>query len=88
MSLRNHSCSIFLDITVFIFLLMTTTVSAIYATKGTLSTESQQFSDSWVVEVDGGKEKANELAARHGFINLGEVEIFSLLCMCGDGKRC
>ena len=35
---------------------------------------TQRYSDSWVVEVEGGREEANVLAARHGFINIGQVK--------------
>lgn len=34
------------------------------------------YSDSWVVEFDGGKKEADALAERHGFVNLGQVRIF------------
>lgn len=31
------------------------------------------YADSWVVELDGGKEKADAVAESHGFVNLGQV---------------
>ena len=33
----------------------------------------QQPSNSWAVEIEGGKEKANEIAEKHGLVNLGQV---------------
>ena len=42
-------------------------------------TQSQKivirYSNSWAVEVTGGKDKADEIAERHGFINLGAVSM-------------
>ena len=40
------------------------------------------YSNSWVVELDGGKEEADKLAERHGFVNLGQVGfgVFFFLC--------
>ena len=42
-------------------------------------TQSQKivtrYSNSWAVEVTGGKDIANEIAERHGFINLGAVSV-------------
>ena len=42
-------------------------------------TQSQKivirYSNSWAVEVIGGKDKADEIAERHGFINLGAVSM-------------
>ena len=32
-----------------------------------------QYTNSWAVEVSGGEEKANALAAKHGFVNTGKV---------------
>ena len=31
------------------------------------------YSDSWVVELEGGRDEADKLADEHGFINLGQV---------------
>ena len=42
-------------------------------------TQSQKivtrYSNSWAVEVTGGKDIANEIAERHGYINLGAVSV-------------
>ena len=42
-------------------------------------TQSQKivtrYSNSWAVEVTGGKDKADEIAERHGLINLGAVSM-------------
>ena len=32
-----------------------------------------QYTDSWAVRVIGGRSVADEVAARHGFINAGQV---------------
>ena len=37
--------------------------------------EKERYSNSWAVEVRGGAEKAEELARKHGFVNLGQVRI-------------
>ena len=37
------------------------------------------YSDSWVVELDVGKEEADMLAERHGFVNLGQVRYYFVL---------
>lgn len=33
------------------------------------------YSDSWAVEVQGGMDEADRIAAEHGFINLGQVSL-------------
>ena len=42
-------------------------------------TQSQKivirYSNSWAVEVTGGKDKADEIAERYGLINLGAVSM-------------
>lgn len=35
----------------------------------------ERYSNSWAVEVRRGTEKAEELARKHGFVNLGQVRI-------------
>ena len=37
------------------------------------ATKGRLYTNSWAVEVRGGTEKAEELAHRHGFVNLGQV---------------
>ena len=37
------------------------------------SDTDEAYTNSWVVEVDGGDEVANAVALRHGFVNLGMV---------------
>lgn len=39
----------------------------------TLGGEAGVFTNSWAVEVTGGSEAADQLAAKHGFINHGSV---------------
>ena len=34
-----------------------------------------RYSNSWAVEVTGGKDKADEIAERHGLVNLGAVSM-------------
>ena len=38
--------------------------------------EKDRYSNSWAVEVRGGADKAEELARKHGFTNLGQVGVF------------
>ncbi len=33
----------------------------------------QRMSNSWAVEIDGGEERANKIAAKYGLVNLGQV---------------
>ena len=37
-----------------------------------------QYTDSWAVEVRGGRHVANKLAETHGFINVGQVAKYIL----------
>ena len=46
--------------------------------------EKDRYSNSWAVEVRGGAEKAEELARKHGFTNLGQVGIFVHVCICNQ----
>ena len=32
------------------------------------------WSNSWAVEIEGGNDKATEIAQKHGFVNLGQVK--------------
>ena len=34
-----------------------------------------KYSNRWSVQVDGGKEEADRLAKKHGFVNEGKVRI-------------
>ena len=49
-----------------------------YVVSLTQSQKIIRYSNSWAVEVTGGKDKADEIAKRHGFINLGAVSMFLL----------
>lgn len=42
---------------------------------GRLQKESR-YTTSWAVQVEGGKEQADEVASRCGFVNLGKVPRF------------
>ena len=35
--------------------------------------EFAEWSNSWAVEIEGGNDKANYIAHKHGFMNLGQV---------------
>ena len=37
--------------------------------------QKPQWSNSWSVEIAGGEEKANEIARKHGLVNMGKVSI-------------
>ena len=39
------------------------------------------YTNSWAVEVNGGKEVADNIARKHGFINKGQVSNDGLMCM-------
>lgn len=36
-----------------------------------------RWSNSWWIEIEGGEAKANEIARKHGLVNLGKVSLFS-----------
>ena len=38
---------------------------------------SSHYTDSWAVEVRGGRQAADTLAKEHGFLNLGEVSVLT-----------
>ena len=40
--------------------------------------EARAYTNSWAVAVEGGAEAADQLAAKHGFTNLGMVSSFIL----------
>ena len=42
------------------------------------------YADSWAVEVSGGKAKAQELAAKHGFVFRGQVSECPLFSVATD----
>jgi hypothetical protein len=35
--------------------------------------QPQHFSRQWAVHIEGGMQVADEIASKHGFVNLGEV---------------
>ena len=41
-----------------------------------------RYSNSFAVGVQGGRDKADEIAAKHGFTNMGPVSIYSPLTVC------
>ena len=53
----------------FLFFLICCAVAAIGANENTY------FTNEWIVELDGGKEKADRLAAKYGYVNRGLVGI-------------
>ena len=36
-----------------------------------------KWSNSWAVEIRGGRDKADQIAAKYDFINLGPVSLFN-----------
>ena len=46
-----------------------------FLTPGVLSVDSlrDKWSNSWAVEIRGGRDKADQIAAKYDFINLGPV---------------
>ena len=44
--------------------------------------KNPEYSNDWAVQVYGGEEAADEVAALHGFINMGKVKliIFKIFC--------
>ncbi len=50
---------------VFLLLALATAISS--------SSEAGTFTNSWAVEVNGGREAADQLAVKYGFTNLGQV---------------
>ena len=66
----------------FRFLLLTTFASLTFCMHtqdhlneelGTTHQENTKYCNDWAVEIHGGMEMANNLADKHGFINLGRV---------------
>ena len=41
----------------------------------TTSMEKPRYSNDWAVEVNGGATEADRLAAKHGFVNMGQVRL-------------
>ena len=43
---------------------------------GTVITATEnKYTNEWVIKLEGGNEAADQLALKHGFINLGQVNI-------------
>ena len=53
-----------------------------FLTPGVLSVDSlrDKWSNSWAVEIRGGRDKADQIAATHEFVNLGQVSLSYTLC--------
>ena len=47
-----------------------------------LAAPETRHSNSFAVEVQGGRDKADEIAAKHGFINMGPVRTCIGLSAC------
>ena len=47
------------------------------------SMERARYSNYWAVEVNGGVMNANQLAAKHGFVNMGKVKLCDLATTAG-----
>ena len=41
-----------------------------------LNVNALNYSNRWIVEIDGGNNEANRLARKHGFVNVGKVGLF------------
>ena len=41
-----------------------------------LNVNALNYSNRWIVEIDGGDNEANRLARKHGFVNVGKVGLF------------
>lgn len=41
--------------------------------------KNEQFSSQWAVHIVGGEDVANQIATKHGFINLGKVSNFIII---------
>ena len=44
-------------------------------TKGNVVQDRETYTKSWVVEIDGGEQIANIIAADNGFNNMGELHV-------------
>ena len=53
----------------------------------TLAIRSTPFSNRWTIQVLGGVQVADELARKHGFINLGQVCYSNSLVPRGGARR-
>ena len=58
---------------VFSLCLLTIGRTAISNPKKQFQQHEPLLSNSWAVKIEGGKEKANEIAEKHGLVNLGQV---------------
>ena len=58
---------------VFSLCLLTIGRTAILNPKNQFQQRETLLSNSWAVEIHGGKEKANKIAEKHGLVNLGQV---------------
>jgi len=36
----------------------------------------KQFTDQWALHIVGGADRAHQIASKHGFVNIGEVNLF------------
>ena len=37
------------------------------------------YTNSWAVEIPGGRAVADDVARRHGFLNMGQVSLYKLM---------
>ncbi len=57
-----------------VFQLVVIASAVFYESLGLVSgIQKPQWSNSWSVEIAGGEERANELARKHGLVNMGKV---------------
>ena len=48
---------------------------------GVAAAEDLRYSNEWVVKLEGGNEAADQLALKHGFMNLGQVSAMIDSCL-------
>ena len=49
---------------------------------GVAAAEDLRYSNEWVVKLEGGNEAADQLALKHGFMNLGQVSVNRFMLTC------
>ena len=50
---------------------------------GVLCLSEMKYSNQWSLQIDGGKDEADRLAKKHGFVNEGKVRIVArLIAFC------
>ena len=71
---------------IFCFLLFATPSISVNQKHTKTSKLPYEWSNSWVVEIEGGIERADEVAKRHGVINLGQVSLSAPAYICHNNS--